>query len=73
MKKYLDKTNNSGVESFEITSNSIKVKFKYSDEIYIYSYESAGKIHVENMKNLAVEGIGLSTYISKYASEKFEK
>jgi len=73
MKKYIDKTNNSGVESFEITSSSIKVKFKYSDEIYIYSYKSAGKTHVENMKNLAIEGIGLSTYISKYASEKFEK
>lgn len=73
MKKYADKTGNSGVESFAILPEAIKVKFKYSEEIYEYSYASAGKKHIENMKNLALKGDGLSTYISQNVSEDYEK
>lgn len=73
MKNYADKTKSSGVESYEIFSEGIKVKFKLSREIYEYTYSSAGKIHVENMKNLALKGKGLSAYISKFTSDKFEK
>jgi len=73
MKKYADKTKKSGVESYEISPDSIKVKFKNSDEIYEYTYKSASEKHIVNMKKLAKEGMGLNTYISKFASDKFEK
>lgn len=72
MEKYADKNRNSGIEAYKITSKSIKIKFKNSHEIYEYSYKSAGKKHVEKMKILALEGLGLNTYISKFVSDKFE-
>ena len=73
MKKYADKTGNSGVDSYAIFPDSIKVKFKYSDAAYDYSYSSAGKTHIEKMKTLAEKGAGLSTYISQNVSGDYEK
>ena len=34
--------------------------------VYVYTYASAGRRHVEAMKRLARAGAGLSTYISRY-------
>jgi len=50
MQKYADINNDSGVDSFEISSESITVFFKGTNRPYSYSYSLAGKHHVERMK-----------------------
>ena len=54
----------SGVTAYEIKSTSILVEFRGRDR-YLYTYSSAGAIAVEEMKVLALNSNGLSTYIAK--------
>ena len=72
MTAYENLSHNSGVKSFEIGDDYIKIKFKDSDRVYRYSYEKAGRQHVEMMKHLATEGRGLSTYIAKHVSDWYD-
>ena len=71
MKRYLDKAGNSGVESYQVSTDTIRVKFK-TGQTYTYSYRSAGAQHIEQMKLLAEEGRGLATYINKYVRDNYE-
>jgi hypothetical protein len=71
MKKYLGKSGNSGVIGYETGADRIKVQFR-NNNIYSYTYRSAGKLHVEKMKLLALRGKGLSGYISQYVREDYE-
>lgn len=64
MQLYKNISGNSGVVAYEAGDHYIKVKFK-SGEIYNYTYKSAGKGVIEEMKALAKSGNGLSTYISR--------
>lgn len=72
MVKYKNIGGNSGVESFEIESNLIRVKFKGNSRIYQYSYRKAGKSHVENMKSFALKGSGLNRYIKSYVNNLYD-
>ena len=72
MTEYENLSGNSGVKSFEIGDTYIKIKFKNSNTIYTYSHKKAGRQHVENMKNLAIDGRGLSAYITRNVSELFD-
>lgn len=62
--QYKNLNGNSNVESFMIGEDFISVKFNGSLKVYVYSYASAGRIHVENMKVLARKGSGLNSYIN---------
>lgn len=73
MQKYADLNNDSGVTSFLISDSSIKVWFNQDSYSYVYSYESAGKYHVEHMKKLAIHGAGLNTYINRYVKDDYLK
>lgn len=53
---------NSSVVAYEILPFSINVQFK-GGRWYRYSYAKAGRLNVENMKSLAIKGIGLCSYI----------
>jgi hypothetical protein len=46
------------------------LKFK-DGRTYLYDYAKPGKVHVEEMKKLAVEGNGLTTYINKYVRDNY--
>lgn len=72
MEKYKDLSQNSGVVAFEEGLDFIKVKFR-DGEVYQYDHRHPGKLHVENMKELARQGQGLSTYISQHVRENFSK
>jgi len=61
----------SGVIGYLITNTSIKVEFS-NGTVYTYSYKSAGKKTIEEMKTLALKSQGLSTYISQN-NPKFQK
>jgi hypothetical protein len=54
----------SGVIGYEIGKDFILVEFT-NREVYKYSYEMADKDVVERMKVLALNSLGLSTFISK--------
>lgn len=73
MERYLNRSANSGVFAFEIGSDFIKVKFTNNAKIYTYSYRVAGRIHVENMKQLAYDGSGLNSYIKRYVNSLYDR
>jgi len=72
MNRYKNLSGNSGVAYYEIGSEYIKVRFNYSNTIYTYSYLKAGEQHVENMKSLAENGRGLSSYIARNVSTLYD-
>lgn len=72
MKRYKNLEGHSGVSAYEAGQESISIEFNH-DAVYLYTYASAGKRTIETMKRLAEAGKGLSTYISRYVREKFEK
>jgi hypothetical protein len=71
MERYKNLGENSGVLSYEIGNDSITVQFS-PDAVYLYTYRSAGSLHIEKMKLLAVTGKGLNTYINKYVKKGYE-
>ncbi len=64
MPRYLNLGGDSGVYSYSISETSITVIFKGTSRSYTYSYNKAGSYHVENMKELAISGSGLNSYIN---------
>lgn len=72
MKKYLNRQGNSGVTGYKIDAGGISVAFN-DNAVYLYTNTSAGVNAIEKMKELAIAGKGLSTYISKNVKDKFEK
>lgn len=55
----------SGVLAYRIASDAISVRF-VDGRTYTYTYASAGAGVVEQMKQLATSGQGLSTFISQH-------
>lgn len=70
MKKYGRLSGDSGVVAYQVEDEAIKVRF-VDGKVYTYSYDSPGRVHVEQMKKLARAGRGLSTYISKYVGANY--
>ena len=57
--------------AFEIGPESIDVEFS-SGWIYRFTYERPGALRVERMKELALAGHGLSTFISRHVKNRYE-
>jgi hypothetical protein len=70
MEKY--KNSNSGIYSYEIGDDYIKIRFKSSSKIYRYSYRKAGNRNVDNMKSLAIRGSGLNGYINSTVKNLYD-
>ena len=70
MKPYRNLNGNSGVLAWEAGKDFIKIRFRGGD-VYLYTHSVTGQRHVEQMKKLAAEGKGLSTYISQHVKEKY--
>lgn len=66
MQHYKNINGNSGIDSYEIGVDFIRVRFKTSPTIYIYSTSKITKQHIEKMEALARTGKGLGTYISQH-------
>jgi nucleotidyltransferase-like protein len=71
MERYQNHSGDSGIVAYQLGATSIAVKFADGD-LYLYTYESAGAQNVERMKQLAVSGQGLSSFISAKARDKYE-
>jgi hypothetical protein len=64
MERYKNLSGDSGILEYEIVKEGIKIKFK-SGATYLYTYESAGASNIELMRQLALRGKGLSSFISR--------
>lgn len=73
MEEYRNRSGKSMVQFYEIGSEHITILFKDTPERYKFSYQSAGKDHVEKMKVLAKNGLGLNGYILVYVKFDFER
>ncbi len=62
---------NSGIQSFEIMDDGIRVQFKRGGT-YVYTVASAGAVHIQEMTRLAELGDGLNTYINKYVKRGYD-
>lgn len=71
---YANHKGKSNILSYRTGDDYIEVQFKSGHKtIYRYSYSSAGKDKVEEMKRLASNGQGLNSYINKNVKELYER
>lgn len=70
---YGNLSGNSGINAFEIGATELKVWFKGKRNPYVYNHINPGADHVEQMKRLAEEGLGLNTYISQHIGKNYYK
>ena len=70
MERYKNLSGKSGVRAYQIREHSIVIEFEGNGK-YLYSYDRPGREHVEEMKKLAIEGLGLSTYISRHVKNRY--
>jgi len=66
MERYKNLGGDSDVSAYELGDTFIRVKFKSTPRVYVYTYILPGQLHVEKMKSLAVAGHGLQAYINHY-------
>jgi len=66
MKRYSNASGDSGISHYEIGDDYIWLRFTGSQKIYEYNNRLTGSKHVEQMKDLAEAGSGLSTYIAQH-------
>ena len=71
MQNYNNSVGGSNVIGYEIGNDFIIVQFK-DYKTYKYSYSRAGSSHVDQMKQLAIQGYGLNTYINKYVKKLYD-
>jgi len=76
MQPYKNLSGQSGVIAYEIGEDFIDVKFRERSkdgcDTYKYSYFRPGSQHVEQMKRLALIGLGLNSYINKNVRKLYE-
>ena len=72
MSMYLNKSGKSGIRKYDIGNDYIIVHFKSGNKRhYRYDYSKPGQIHVEKMKQLALLGEGLNSYISTTVKKNY--
>jgi hypothetical protein len=72
MIQYANRGGDSGVTGYDITDDSISVRFRDGSE-YLYDYGSAGRDNIEQMKTLAKEGQGLNEFISTTVRKRYAR
>jgi hypothetical protein len=68
MRRYRDSHGDSGVAAYELTPDSITVRF-VDGCVYLYDGSRPGAEHVAEMQRLAVAGVGLNTYINQFVRD----
>jgi hypothetical protein len=72
MKRYANKSGVSVVKSYAPQPDGIIVLFT-NGEAYTYTHSSAGKYHIEVMKELADSGQGLGDYIQNEVKQGYAR
>lgn len=68
--RYGNQNGRSGVAGYALVGNGIAVRF-VDGAIYLYDRDCPGPAHVQRMKQLARDGAGLSTYISRRVGHRY--
>lgn len=72
MQRYKNLGGNSGVTAYEVGEDYIALQFR-DGSVYEYNHTRPGQKHVEQMKQLARSGHGLTTYLNKYVRENYAR
>jgi len=72
MQPYKNAAGNSGVTGYEIGNDFIIVEFQ-DGSTYLYDYQSTGQANIEQMKILALTGVGLTTFINQHVRGRYAK
>ena len=72
MQRYANWGGDSNIYAYECGLDYILVQFG-NGSVYKYSYSSAGSYHVETMKELAMSGSGLNSYIMRNVRNNYER
>ena len=73
MQMYKNLGGDSNIKCYEIGEDYIDVIFYGTAKTYRYSYASAGRQKVEQMKKFAQQGEGLNSYIMNYTRFSYER
>lgn len=74
MTPYRNRNGNSNVVFYELTDDSIHVVFKSgAQRNYLYNHVRPGKVIVDRMKALAIQGYGLNSYIATTVKSNFSR
>ena len=71
MQRYRNQSKSSGVVAYELGEEFIDVKF-VGGEIYHYTTRRPGARDLQHMKELALRGEGLATFISRHIRNRYE-
>ena len=71
MQRYRNLDGHSGIAEYELAPGRIFIRFVSGPEIYEYDQECPGAQHVRRMKEHAMEGRGLATYINQHVRAKY--
>ena len=69
-RRYRNQSGNSGVVAYAVMPDAIAVQF-VDGRVYLYNHDCPGRRHVSRMKEIARDGQGLSTYISRHVGNRF--
>lgn len=72
MEIYRNLRGNSGVRAYELGEDFIRVGFS-DGAVYLYTYSSAGTANIEHMKELAKQGYGLNSFISRNVRKAYAR
>ncbi len=72
MNNYKNLSGGSGITQYQIEQTEIAIEFK-GGKVYRWSYESAGRSNIEQMKAYAVAGSGLNSFIMKNVKSLYVK
>jgi hypothetical protein len=72
MIRYQNRGGNSNVFAYKIDTSQITVSF-YGGGTYVYTYSSAGVSKIERMKQLAIQGKGLNSFIVTQANKSYAR
>lgn len=76
MQPYKNLSGNSDVKEFELGEDRITVRFKKKSndgyDTYVYSESSAGTENIKTMKELAIAGLGLNSFINTTVKYRYE-
>jgi hypothetical protein len=72
VERYKRLSGDSGVVAYEIRTDSITVLFDNGWH-YLYTKRSAGAENIAEMHRLARAGQGLSTFISRFAHDRYQR
>jgi hypothetical protein len=70
MPRYLNRGGDSGVVAYETGDNSIEVAFR-DGSAYLYDVQSTGGANIQTMKQLAADGQGLNSFISRVVKKGY--